>query len=61
MLYSEFAQTLFKPITPEQLKLLEQIKCWREKNGFPHRLRFLRSLVRTRKYTRTIYPPGWRF
>lgn len=59
MLYSEFSQSLFKPLTERQLELLENIRTWRKRNGLPHRLRFLRSLVRTRKFTRTVYPPGW--
>ena len=59
MLYSEFSQSLFKPLTQEQLGLLQEFKVWREQNGFPHRFRFLRNLVRTRKHTRTVYPPGW--
>jgi len=29
--------------------------------GTPHRYAYLRALVRTRKFTRSVYPPGWRF
>ncbi len=59
MLYSEFRQSLFKPFTLEQIKLLNDFILQREQFGMPHRFRFLRNLAKTRKYTRTVYPPGW--
>lgn len=59
MLLAEFSQSLFKPQTDDQLNLFQEFKTCREKYGLPHRFRFLRNLAKTRKHTRTIYPPGW--
>lgn len=59
MLHAEFSQSMFKPLTDEQENLFEQFKTWRQKYGLPHRFRFLRNLAKTRKHTRTVYPPGW--
>jgi hypothetical protein len=44
----------------QQRMLFEDILRLREIFGAPHRIAYLRSLVRTRRYTRTVYPPGWK-
>ena len=61
MLLNEFCQLYFKPTSENQLLLVESIKRLRSSEGSPHKMRILRSLAKTRKYTRSTYPPGWRF
>ena len=55
-----FYSTYF-PRDEKQLTLLEEFKKFRAVLGEPHRIVYLRSLLRTRPYTRTVYPPGWKF
>jgi len=43
-----------------QAKLITEFVRLRNLFGPPHRFAYLRSRARTRKYTRTVYPPGWR-
>ena len=49
------------PKDEQQLSLLEKFKMFRALVGEPHRIVYLRSLLRTRPFTRTVYPPGWKF
>ncbi len=52
---------LFKPLTDAQIALLEDIKTLRALKGTPKKISILRSVAKTRKHTRTIYPEGWKF
>ncbi|MEI2758823.1 MAG: hypothetical protein V9G42_05235 [Bacteroidia bacterium] len=52
---------LFKPQNDSQVSLLEDIKTLRSIKGSTSRFTILRSVAKTRKHTRTIYPDGWRF
>jgi hypothetical protein len=61
MLLNEFSQNYFKPVNENQNSLIEEFKKIRAKRGMPSRLRILRTLVRTRHFTHTVYPPGWKF
>jgi hypothetical protein len=56
MLLNEFSQNSFIPQDEKQKMLLESIKLVRSIEGLPHRYRILRSLARTRKFTRTVLP-----
>ncbi len=56
MLHNEFSQNSFVPQDEKQKMLLDSIKLVRSIEGLPHRYRILRSLARTRKYTRTVMP-----
>ncbi len=59
MLKSEFCQGYFKPTTKEQVNLFERFLAFRTTNGVPSKYSILRNLVRTRPFTKTIYPPNW--
>lgn len=59
--YNEFYTQEFLPKDDHQVNLFEDFKRLRSLFGTPHKFAYLRSLVRTRKFTRTVYPPGWRF
>ena len=61
MLLNEFSQNYFKPIDERQHVLIEDFKKLRAAHGMPHRLRILRALAKTRHFTHTVYPPGWKF
>lgn len=61
MLLNEFCQLYFKPSSDNQLSLVESIRRLRTEEGAPHKYRILRSVAKTRKYTRSTYPPGWKF
>jgi hypothetical protein len=61
MLLNEFSETYFKQLSEQQKELLYRFQKERDANGWPHRYRLLRHLAKTRKYTRSVYPPGWRF
>ncbi|HRH66089.1 MAG TPA: hypothetical protein PLU53_07315 [Bacteroidia bacterium] len=59
--YKEVYTQEFLPKDDHQVNLFEDFKRLRSLFGTPHKFAYLRSLVRTRKFTRTVYPPGWRF
>ena len=59
--YPEFNPIQFLPEDESRLRLIEDFKRIRTTIGFPHRMAYLRSLVRTRKHVRSVYPPGWSF
>jgi len=61
MLHDNFCMNRFKPSTDEQISLLEDIKTVKSLQGTPKRLTILRSIARTRKFTKTTYPPDWKF
>lgn len=60
MLNNEFYSHDFAPDTDEQSKLFEDFKKLRTVFGTPHPITYMRSLVKTRKYVRTVYPPNWK-
>ncbi len=51
--------TDYFPKNENQLTLLENFKKLRAVFGQPNQITYLRSLLRTRPYTRTVYPPDW--
>ena len=57
----EFYSNHFIPESEIQQQLLEDIRRIRKLIGMPHRYTYLRSLVKTRKNVRTVYPPGWNY
>jgi hypothetical protein len=60
MLYNEFVPAHFRPLDDDQQKLAETIITMRTQSGGPDKMQYLRSLARTRQFTRTVYPPGWK-
>ena len=60
MLYNEFVSAYFRPLDDNQQKLAETIISIRSQSGHPDKTQYLKSLERTRQYTRTVYPPGWK-
>jgi hypothetical protein len=61
MLLNEFSETYYKQLNDDQKELLRRFQQLRDASGWPPRMKLLRSLAKTRKFTRTVYPPGWRF
>jgi hypothetical protein len=51
----------FKPLTDEQISLLEDIKTVKAMQGSPRKVTILRSIAKTRKFTKTVYPPKWKY
>jgi hypothetical protein len=51
--------TNYFPKNEMQLSLLEKFKNFRAKFGEPNQVTYLKSLLRTKPYTRTVYPPDW--
>jgi hypothetical protein len=51
--------TNYFPKNEMQLNLLEKFKKFRAKFGEPNQVTYLKSLLRTKPYTRTVYPPDW--
>lgn len=45
----------------QQSAIVEDIKKLRAQGGPPHKFTILRKIVKTRQYTYTVYPPGWRW
>lgn len=60
MLKEEFCTGYFIPATAEQEMLMKKYLKIRALIGAPSRMKILRQLVRTRPYTRSVYPPSWR-
>jgi len=61
MIPNQFQSSSFSPKDDSQWKLLYDFLQMRLIFGPPHKFAYLRTLARTRKYTRTVYPPGWKF
>ncbi len=61
MLLNEFSETYYKQLNDDQKELLRRFQQLRDASGWPPKFKMLRSVVKTRKFTRTVYPPGWRF
>lgn len=61
MLLNEFSQNYFKPAGEGQDQLMNRFLKMRALQGIPHRIRILRALAKTRHYTHSVYPPGWKF
>ena len=61
MLLNEFSETYYQHMTEQQLMLFNRFMQLRDNEGWPHRFKLMRNVAKTRKYTRTVYPPGWRF
>ncbi len=57
--FNEFYANEFVPRDGRQQQLVDDFRRLRMVFGTPHRFAYLRSLVRTRKNVRTVYPPGW--
>jgi hypothetical protein len=57
---NEFCSEYFLPKTDEQQSLMDRYRKIRTEVGEPSKMTILRRLVRTRPFTRTIYPPNWR-
>ncbi len=53
--------TGFNSRNEKQNAIVEEFKKLRAVFGTPHPFAYMRAVVRTRKYTRTVYPPGWKF
>ncbi|MBP7168279.1 MAG: hypothetical protein KBB64_11480 [Bacteroidia bacterium] len=60
MLMNEFCSGYFLPKTTEQQSLMDRYKTIRSQVGEPSKMAILRRLVRTRPFTRTVYPPNWK-
>ena len=60
MLFNEFVAGYFRPLDDNQQKLADTIITIRSQEGLPNTLQYQRSLARTRQFTRTVYPPGWK-
>lgn len=60
MLMNEFCTEYFLPKNDEQQMLMNEYKKLRALFGEPSRIKILRSLVRTRPHTKSIYPPNWK-
>jgi hypothetical protein len=45
----------------KQHLVLQKFKRLRAVFGTPHPYTYIRVLAQTRKFTRTVYPPGWRY
>jgi len=59
MLNNEFYSSGFHPRSDYQHSLLEDFKRLRALFGSPHPFAYMRAMAKTRRYTRTVYPPGW--
>lgn len=58
--FHEFYANAFVPRDGHQQQLVDDFKRLRMVLGMPHRYSYLRSLAKTRRNVRTVYPPGWR-
>ncbi len=61
MLMNEFCTGYFLPKNEEQESLMNEYKKRRALYGEPSRMQILRHLVRTRPFTKSTYPPDWKF
>ena len=59
--FNEFYSNAFVPRDGRQQQLVEDFRRLRALLGMPHRIAYLRSLAKTRKNVRSVYPPGWKY
>lgn len=60
MRIQEFNALHFISLTEDQKVRLREYIQIREVRGKPSRFQILRGLVRTKAFTRTVYPPNWK-
>jgi len=58
--YSKFNALHFITFTEEQKLRLKAYFNIRNERGAASRFQILRSLVRTKAFTRSVYPPNWK-
>lgn len=61
MLLNEFSEEYYRQLDDDQKELLRRFQQLRDAGGWPSKFKLLRNVVKTRKHTKTTYPPGWRF
>ncbi len=59
MLFEHFNCGYFNTQTDRQKQLIEEFKQIRLQYGDPTKWKILKALARTKKHTRSVYPPGW--
>lgn len=60
MKIQEFNALHFISLSEEQKERLREYFQLRQERGAPSRFQILRRLVRTKSFTRTVYPPNWK-
>ncbi len=60
MRIQEFNALHFISLTEDQKERLREYIQLREVRGKPSRFQILRGLVRTKAFTRSVYPPNWK-
>ena len=60
MRIQEFNALHFISLSEDQKERLREYLQIREVRGKPSRLQILRGLVRTKAFTRSVYPPNWK-
>ena len=60
MRIQEFNALHFISLSEEQKVRLKEYLQVREVRGKPSRFQILRGLVRTKAFTRSVYPPNWK-
>ena len=60
MRIQEFNALHFISLTEDQKERLKEYIQLREIRGKPSRFQILRGLVRTKAFTRSVYPPNWK-
>lgn len=61
MLLGEFSEGYYINMDERQIELYHRFLKLRDKIGWLHRYKLMRNIVRTKKYTKSVYPPGWKF
>jgi hypothetical protein len=59
--FPEFYANEFVPRNNRQQQLMDDFCRLRKVFGMPHRIAYLRAIVKTRQNVRTVYPPGWHY
>ena len=60
MRIQEFNALHFISLSEDQKERLREYLQIRKVRGKPSRLQILRGLVRTKAFTRSVYPPNWK-
>ncbi|MBK9637217.1 MAG: hypothetical protein IPO63_05175 [Bacteroidetes bacterium] len=60
MRIQEFNALHFISFSEEQKERLREYFQLRQERGEPSRFQILRRLVRTKAFTRSVYPPDWK-
>lgn len=60
MLLNNFCMGYFKPMTEQQIALLEDIKTVKNLRGNPDKSQLKKALARTKQFVKTVYPPDWK-